>query len=231
MITAALNRGEPVLALSLDCEKAFDSVWHGGLIEIFHDYGVPTNLIRMISSFLRDRFLSLVINNTRSSWHRVRAGVPQGSVLSPLLYAIYISMMPKFNSKFAQTICFADDTLYLSWGDPEEAEIRLQTIANKVHLFCKEMKIGINESKSELLKVYGIKNRLSNRVRRITKKAGIFINGIKTNSVTRLRYLGVILNERFTFGQHLEQVIKKANAASKMLGAVLRSKAVNQRVK
>ena len=97
VIANALNACEPVIALSLDFEKAFDAVWSAGLIYKLHHAGISYPLTRMILSFLRNRMLAVDIEGTISPWRMIAAGVPQGCVLSPLLYAIFTSDMPAPN--------------------------------------------------------------------------------------------------------------------------------------
>lgn len=99
LITNALNNKNPIMTLELDTEKAFDAVWHGGLIIKLHQYQMPIELIRMIYSYLKGRVLSVQLGNAKSSWKRIMAGVPQGSVLSSLLYAIFIAAMQCLNQQ------------------------------------------------------------------------------------------------------------------------------------
>ena len=97
-------------------------MWHGGLIIKLHQYEMPIELIRMIFSYLKGRVLAVQLGNVKSSWKRILAGVPQGSVLPPMLYAIFIAAMPQPSEANTQIISFADDQLLLSWGEDEEAE-------------------------------------------------------------------------------------------------------------
>lgn len=79
-------------ALFLDIEKAFDSVWHKGLLFKLNVLGVPRYIVKIIKSYLENRKLRIRINQEESEEISPQKGVPQGSPLSPLLYNIYIAM-------------------------------------------------------------------------------------------------------------------------------------------
>ena len=75
----------------LDISKAFDKVWHERLILKLNQYGISENLLRLIKCFLKNRKQKVALNGQTSSWTNVLAGVPQGSILSPLFFLIYIN--------------------------------------------------------------------------------------------------------------------------------------------
>ena len=88
------NRGEHVIAAFLDVEKAFDNVWHIGLRYNIYQLDLPTKLCRWLSDFLVGRVIQVKIEGFLSPKVYPKAGVPQGSNLSPLLFLIYVNAMP-----------------------------------------------------------------------------------------------------------------------------------------
>ena len=89
-----MDEHENVDAVHLDFKKAFDSVPHKKLIGVLRQYGVLGSTLNWITNFLLGRQQRLVINYSRSAWQPVKSGIPQGSVLGPVLFLIYINTMP-----------------------------------------------------------------------------------------------------------------------------------------
>ena len=99
-------------ATFLDISKAFDKVWHEGLIFKLQSYGIEGNLLLLLKNYLKDRKQRVVLNGQSSLWENILAGVPQGSVLGPLLFLIYINDLPKGITSVCKI--FADDTSIFS---------------------------------------------------------------------------------------------------------------------
>ena len=109
-IQECLNRGKKVCGIFFDISKAFDKVWHAGLIYKLIYLGVPMYIIRFIKSFLSDRFFKVKINDAYSEPHPITCSVPQGSVLGPLLFLVFIGDIPLSNIKSTSySALFADD--------------------------------------------------------------------------------------------------------------------------
>jgi hypothetical protein len=108
--TAALEEGGCIDVVYTDFEKAFDKVPHGRLLSKLKSYGISEEIIAWIKKFLCNRKQRVKIKGKFSKWHKVLSGIPQGSVLGPLLFIIYINDLAESCEGHASTYLFADDT-------------------------------------------------------------------------------------------------------------------------
>ena len=102
------NEGMPIDVVYMDLQKAFDTVPHKCLLYKIKYYGITGNLLRWIAGFLSNRRQCVVLNGKKSSWQDVKSGIPQGSILGPLLFLVYVNDLPK--SILSLVFLFADDT-------------------------------------------------------------------------------------------------------------------------
>ncbi len=114
-IYQALEQGKEVRMVFLDISKAFDKVWHKGLFCKLEFLGVRDPLLKWIKSYLSERMQRIVIDGQSSDWMQIDAGVPQGSVLCPLLFLIYINDIT--SDLQSDTFLYADDTSLLEVVD------------------------------------------------------------------------------------------------------------------
>ena len=109
------NPSLEVRSVFLDISKAFDNVWHKGLIYKIKSMGISGELLNLLENYLSGRYQRVVLNGQTSSWTPVLAGVPQGSILGPLLFLIYINDLP--NEFQSNAKLFADDTSLFAVAD------------------------------------------------------------------------------------------------------------------
>ena len=128
--TSAVDQGYGVDVVYLDYSKAFDSVPHRRLISKLEAYGVRGNLSLWLSNFLTNCFQRVVVNGSQSDWVNVQSGVPQGSVLGPLLFILYVNDVPDLIESNLKM--FADDTKIYSVIKSFHDSLKLQHDINKL---------------------------------------------------------------------------------------------------
>ena len=114
-IARAFNRSGATRAVALDISKAFDRVWHADLLHKLKSYGISVQIFSLISSFLSNRQLRVVLDGKSSQEYGVNLGVPQGSILAPTLFLLYINDLP--DDVICDIVIYADDTTLYSKCD------------------------------------------------------------------------------------------------------------------
>lgn len=209
-VFSAFNKQMCTAALFLDMERAFDTVWHAGLIyKLGTIFNFPLHIVSLISSYLTNRTFQVRLETATSSLKELTAGVPQGTVLSPFLYTLYTSDFPKYpTTKFA---LYADDTtIYNSSYFVQAARARLAYHVLELQPYFAEWKLTVNPSKTEL--IVFTKRKVSEKILN-----PIMINNIPINQSPRVKYLGIILDQRLFFNKHIDHVLKRAFISKQML--------------
>ena len=151
-IMESFNRGEHVVAAFLDVEKAFDNVWHNGLRFKIFQLDLPTKMTCWLSDFLVSRLIQVNVNNFLSNQINPKAGVPQCSVLSPLLFLIYVNDLPTPHHKQNSLSQFADDTAQWAFSlNVRIAAKLLQQDLLKLVMWCAKWRIKLNPTKSKVI--------------------------------------------------------------------------------
>jgi retron-type reverse transcriptase len=148
-ISSSLEKKEQCPYVFFEIAQAFDRVCHDGLLFKFKSF-LPAPYFLILKSYLEDRYFTVKHNNSYSPYHKIKAGVPQGSDLSPIFYNIYIyiytSDIPKTNHTILAT--YADDTAILASNkNPNIATHDIQFTLNQISNWTKKWKVKINEKK------------------------------------------------------------------------------------
>ncbi|MEW8548517.1 MAG: reverse transcriptase family protein [Candidatus Thiodiazotropha sp.] len=197
----ALDEGKEVRAIFCDISKAFDRVWHKGLLFKLKNAGINGCLLQWLSSYLSDRKQRVVIPGASSDWAFIQAGVPQGSILGPLLFLLYINdIVVNIN---ANVRLFADDTsLYLIVNDPNETATILNDDLETIHKWAETWLVKFNPSKSESL----ILSRKTNA----NLHPPLVMNNEHIKEVTHHKHLGLFLSNDGTWHEHIDYITSKA---------------------
>ncbi len=146
VITQAFEEKEYAPAVFLDVSSAFDKVWHKGLIHKLHKFFSP-GMCKLLASYLNKRTFYVQVGAVTSRIATIEAGVPQGSVLGPLLYLLYTYDFPVFEGII--TALFADDAGVIVRDKSYESAVnKLQAAVDIIHEWANDWKIKLNESKS-----------------------------------------------------------------------------------
>ena len=154
-IRTAVECGWLTGAIFLDVEKAFDSVWQDGLRVKLTRIGIPNKIIRLLSSFLQDRTIAVKVGNTISRQVPLKAGTPQGSVLSPILFNIFVNDIPFAPECPVRISQFADDLAFWTSRRSKKGykmiHLRLQECMKYLETWCSDWHVKLNPTKSQLM--------------------------------------------------------------------------------
>ena len=210
----------------VDFEKAFDRVRHNKLVQILLNVGVDKNDIRIIQNLYWSQEAAVRIGNNLSNWCKVRKGVRQGCVLSPLLYNLYSEMLMRevirdedgicINGKHISNIRYADDTAFIA-RSPEELQGLLNRLQSRGAMFGLRINIGKT-------KVMAISRDKTKPVIRIT------VAGQNLEQVNQFTYLGSVISDDGKCEVEIRRRISQAKLAFLRLGDLLR-RDINLRLK
>ena len=150
----ALDKDQYVGNVFFDLKKAFDKVWHKGLLIKLEFAGINHHALSWFRNYLSDRYQCVKINNSTSTPVRIHAGVPQGAILSPLLFIIYMNDIASLSvqDQASFTNLFADDTsLYVANGDPTMLATELQQAVDNLSEWFDNWLLNVNIEKTALL--------------------------------------------------------------------------------
>ena len=204
--------------------KAFDKVWHEGLLHKLKQNGVDGKLLMFFNSYLSGRRQRVVLNGNASDWAPILSGVPQGSVLGPLLFLVYINDLEcgiKSQIKF-----FADDTsLYSVVKDPVTSAAELQHDLDIISEWANQWKMSFNPDPTK-----PAEEILFSQKSVEVSHPPLFFNGIEVKRVSEHKHLGLILDPKLNFAAHIKEkssTAKKGIGLIKLLRFYLPTKALN----
>lgn len=208
-ITSSMDDGMQVDVVYTDYSKAFDRIDHNILIRKLQHMGIHGDLLRWFSSYIENRTQAVVLHNYRSSWVSIPSGVPQGSLLGPLLFVIYVNDIDScFQS--SKLLCFADDMKIYSSISSFNDMFALQADLCQLEEYCRLNKLDLNPTKCSVVTY--------------TRKRAVLDTSytIEDQTLPRhnvIRDLGVHHDSKLLFDSHIDLIVKKA---SKSLGFIMR---------
>ena len=212
--TIAIDEGKQVDIIYLDFKAAFDKVAHKRLLKKVWSIGIRGKVYQWIKNFLCDRYQRVKINGVYSEWKRVTSGVPQGSVLGPVLFLIYINDLPDVMNCAMKM--FADDTKLYSEITPKAEDIGEQILQDNVFNACNwaiKWQMTFNTGKCKTMHI-GNKKELEYFMQDSDGQV------VKIKQVEYEKDLGVIIDENLNFRKH---IITKVNLANRNVGLMFKN--------
>ena len=209
-----LDLGETVISFFLDFSKAFDCVIHSILLRKLEAYGVSGNELGVFRSYLTGRSQYVSLDGINSDTKPINRGVPQGSVLGPLLFLVYINDFPKCSKFFKFTIFADDSTLTSKFTNISEENIalKLEHELKKVDEWLLVNRLKLNTNKSHFI-------TFSYRKNTSIRPINVGNNFIKEVNTTT--FLGIILDKKLSFRDHISHLVSKC---SKTVGILFKLK-------
>ena len=196
----ALNKKLVTISVFIDLKKAFDTLNHSILLEKLSLYGVRGLPLKLLSSYLTDRYQCVRFNSTASTFKKIGIGVPQGSILGPILFLLYINDLPNV-SKNLSCLLFADDTtVYKSSNNLNQLTDEFNHELCKIKQWCNTNRLSLNISKtySMMFNYVNIDHSL--------------VISLENDTISVCRYgsfLGLVIDDKLNFSQHIKQVCTK----------------------
>ena len=210
-VTKAIEENEKVLGLYLDLKKAFDTVNIDILMMKLSHFGIRGSLLSIIQSYFSNRIQVVEANGSTSYQREVKLGVPQGSILGPLFFILYINDLVNV-SKQVQFLLFADDTAVIIKGKTYE------DLQNKVDIFIPKLtswflcnRLSLNPTKT----CYQVYSLFPN-----TQDVNISLNNEKIKRSFTVKYLGVLVDENLKWDSHISYICKKISRDIGVMGRV-----------
>ena len=204
IIVTKMDQNEVPINIYIDLSKAFDTLDHEILIHKLQFYGLKDKSLQLLKDYLTNRQQYVEFNETMSDYCNIETGVPQGSILGPLLFIIYLNDLEKASTKFHPVI-YADDTALSTtlnaFNSKNSKNININQEIDKVNIWFKLNKLSINPTKTKAMLFY--------TPQRNVVPVDLFINDSPIEYVNHFNYLGIVLDSHLSWKFHIENVSNK----------------------
>ena len=207
----SLDRNEKIGCVAMDLSHAFDTIPHGLLISKLHTYGVELNSCNLIRSYLSHRQQRVKLGQTKSDWMFVKKGVPQGSLMGPVLFNIFINDLINMLQRLCCIYNYADDnTLSVSHSDTSAIINKLETASDAAVKWFDCNRMRVNPEKFQFMVIS----------RQPQENIVLNVNGVVIRSADNMKILGITIDSTLSFNNHISNIVKRCgqqiNALSRL---------------
>ena len=216
----SLDTGDEAILILLDLTSAFDTVDHQTLqSRLQRRFGLSGTVAKWFASFLQGRQQQVLIDDTRSDPTELQWGVPQGSVIGPILFICYTAPLQDIiHAHGLSSMMYADDTqLYITVKPGQVSSVlpKIETCLSEIRSWMQENFLFLNDSKMEIL-------HLSSHLRHVQEFPPISVNNTHTHPSKTVRNLGVVMDSHLSLRSQVNTLCQKASFALRRLGKVRR---------
>lgn len=207
-----ISEGKMVGVIFMDLKRAFETIDRDILLDKLYQYGIRDRVLDWFRTYLRNRTQQVRFNDKWSEVISNEYGVPQGSVLGPLLFIIYINDIVNLCPEECSIKMFADDTvIYVPGKSSAEVERKMNMLLSIVEKWMERNKLKMNVEKTKYMIVSSVRKVVS---RNIVLKC---LDGTKLERVESIKYLGIIIDDKLRFKDHCEYMLKKIGKKTSFL--------------
>ena len=206
--TSIMEEEDTLDSIYLDFAKAFDSVPHQRLLTKIKALGIEGKVLAWLDAFLSNRRQCVIVNGSTSGWSDVISGVPQGSVIGPVLFIIFINDMPNHINNFISL--FADDAKLFGKSTTPTDRASIQEDLNTLQDWSEKWQLSFNASKCKTL--YLGKENVRHGYSMASSSGQVTLE-----QTTCEKDLGVLVDDKLSFDEHISQAVKKANSKLAMI--------------
>ena len=223
-IEEAIKNNEHVIGIFIDLSKAFDTIDHSILLKKLEHYGIRGRALSLLDSYLKNRIQIVSVLAETSEPLNVVYGVPQGSCLGPLLFLIYINDLGHI-AKDCEIILFADDTnIFIKAKSLCNAYERANTILEKIVDYMTCNKLHINLEKSCYMHFSKCSNKVEiDNANHTDENYKLKINQYELPKVSQIKFLGVIIDNKLSWSDHIKALTKKLSCCIGSLNQIIES--------